>query len=119
MKKAIVASISAMVLVLPAGAMAQEPVKIGILVALDGVFADGGADGVRNVELAIKQASGMAGGKKIETVVAPTDTTPDTTVRQARKLIEQDEVDFIIGPAVRLRRHGDARLSPRRSRTRP
>jgi ABC-type branched-subunit amino acid transport system substrate-binding protein len=31
-------------------------------------------------------------------VVAPTDTTPDTTVRQARKLIEQDQVDFIIGP---------------------
>ncbi len=36
--------------------------------------------------------------KKIETVVAPTDTRPDTTIRQARKLIEQDKVDIIIGP---------------------
>jgi branched-chain amino acid transport system substrate-binding protein len=98
MRKAILASASAAALMLPAGAMAQEPIKIGILVALEGAFAAGGADGVRNVELAIQQAGGMAGGRPIETVVAPTDTTPDTTIRQARKLIEQDGVDFIIGP---------------------
>jgi ABC-type branched-subunit amino acid transport system substrate-binding protein len=98
MKKALIASVSAMALLLPAGAMAQEAVKFGILVALEGAFAAGGADGVRNVELAIQQAGGMAGGRPIEIVVAPTDTTPDTTIRQARKLIEQDGVDIIIGP---------------------
>ncbi|MDK3074627.1 ABC transporter substrate-binding protein [Sedimentitalea sp. JM2-8] len=99
MKKALIASVSVGALLLPAAAMAQDDtVKLGILVALEGAFAEGGADGVRNVELAIQQAGGMAGGKKIETVVAPTDTTPDTTVRQARKLIEQDGVDIILGP---------------------
>ena len=99
MKKALIASVSALAILLPSGAMAQEDtIKIGILVALEGAFAEGGADGVRNVELAIQQAGGMAGGKTIETVVAPTDTTPDTTVRQARKLIEQDGVDIILGP---------------------
>ncbi len=98
MKKAFIASVSATALLLPAGAMAQEPVKFGILVALEGAFAAGGADGVRNVELAIQQAGGTAGGRPIEIVVAPTDTTPDTTIRQARKLIEQDGVDIIIGP---------------------
>ncbi|KUF09404.1 ABC transporter substrate-binding protein [Pseudoponticoccus marisrubri] len=99
MKKALVASASALAIWLPAAAMAQDDtVKFGILVALEGAFAEGGADGVRNVELAIEQAGGMAGGRTIETVVAPTDTTPDTTVRQARKLIEQDGVDIILGP---------------------
>ncbi|MDP2084353.1 MAG: ABC transporter substrate-binding protein [Gemmobacter sp.] len=98
MRKWLVASVSAVALGLPGAALAQDTIKIGILVALEGAFAAGGADGVRNVELALKQAGGMAGGKKIETVVAPTDTTPDTTIRQARKLIEQDGVDFIIGP---------------------
>jgi branched-chain amino acid transport system substrate-binding protein len=98
MKKAFIASVSAMALLLPAGAMAQEPIKIGVLVALEGAFAAGGADGVRNVELAIEQAGGAAGGRPLQTIVAPTDTTPDTTIRQARKLIEQDGVDFIIGP---------------------
>ena len=99
MKKALIASVSTLAILLPSGAMSQEDtIKVGILVALEGAFAEGGADGVRNVELAIQQAGGMAGGKTIETVVAPTDTTPDTTVRQARKLIEQDGVDIILGP---------------------
>lgn len=99
MKKALIASVSTAALLLPSITMAQDDtVKFGILVALEGAFAEGGADGVRNVELAIQQAGGMAGGKKIEFVVAPTDTTPDTTVRQARKLIEQDGVDIILGP---------------------
>jgi len=78
--------------------MAEDTVKIGILIATEGAFAAGGADGIRNVELAIQQAGGTAGGKQIETVIAHTDTTPDTAVRQARRLIEQDGVDFIIGP---------------------
>lgn len=97
MKKVLFASVATCFL-LPAGAMAEDTIKIGILVALEGVFAAGGADGVRNVELAVEQAGGMAGGKKIELVVAPSDTTPDTAVRQARKLIEQDGVDIILGP---------------------
>ena len=79
-------------------AQAQPPIKIGILVALEGAFAAGGADSVRNVELALRQVRNMAGGRRIETIVAPSDTRPDTAVRQARKLIEQDQVDFIIGP---------------------
>ena len=98
MKRALIASISVAALLTPMGALAQDTIKLGILVALEGAFAAGGADGVRNVELALKEAGGMAGGKKIEFVVAPSDTTPDTAVRQARKLIEQDGVDIIIGP---------------------
>jgi len=98
MKKLLIGSASALAMILPQLALAQETIKIGILVATEGAFAEGGKDGIRNVELALKQVDYMAGGKKIETVVAPTDTTPDTTIRQARKLIEQDGVDFIIGP---------------------
>jgi branched-chain amino acid transport system substrate-binding protein len=96
--KRFIGAAAALALMLPTGAVAQDTIKVGILVALEGAFAAGGADGVRNVELALKLAGGMAGGKKIETVVAPTDTTPATTTRMARKLIEQDKVDIIIGP---------------------
>jgi branched-chain amino acid transport system substrate-binding protein len=67
---------------LPAGAMAQEPIKIGILVALEGAFAAGGADGVRNVELAIQQAGGMAGGGRSRRSSRP--PTPRPTPRSAR-----------------------------------
>ena len=45
--------------------------------------AEATAEAVRKVGQAIQQAGGMAGGRPIEIVVAPTDTTPDTTIRQA------------------------------------
>ncbi|MEL6210621.1 MAG: ABC transporter substrate-binding protein, partial [Pseudomonadota bacterium] len=99
MRKTFIVSAVAAAVAVPSGALAQDDtIKLGILVALEGAFAEGGADGVRNVELALQQADFMAGGKTIEFVVAPSDTTPDTAVRQARKLIEQDGVDIIIGP---------------------
>ena len=98
MKRFLTASVALGAIFAVSPAFAQETIKIGILVATEGAFAEGGQDGIRNVELALKQVNNMAGGKKVETVVAPTDTTPDTTIRQARKLIEQDKVDFIIGP---------------------
>lgn len=100
MRRTILAAFSAAAMMLPGAAMAQgsAPIRIGILVALEGAFAAGGADGVRNVELALKQINATVAGRRIETVVAPTDTRPDTTVRMARKLIEQDKVDIIIGP---------------------
>ncbi|MGE0847988.1 MAG: ABC transporter substrate-binding protein [Hyphomicrobiaceae bacterium] len=83
---------------MPGAAVAQDTIKVGILVALEGAFAAGGADGVRYVERALKLAGRTAGGKKIETVVAPSDMTPATATRMARKLIEQDKVDIILGP---------------------
>jgi ABC-type branched-subunit amino acid transport system substrate-binding protein len=98
MNRFLIAATAAAAIALPSAASAQETIKIGVLVALEGAFAEGGKDGVRGLELALKQANNMAGGKRIETVIAPTDTRPDTAVRQARKLIEQDRVDFIIGP---------------------
>jgi len=98
MKRFLIATVSTLALSLPAFAQSGDPIRIGILVALEGAFAAGGADGVRNVELALQQRNNMAGGRPIEIIVAPTDTTPDTAVRQARKLVEQDGVDIIVGP---------------------
>jgi ABC-type branched-subunit amino acid transport system substrate-binding protein len=98
MKKFLIATVSAMALSLPGLAEAQTPIRIGVLVALEGAFAAGGADGVRNMQMAVAERGGMAGGRPIELIIAPTDTTPDTVIRQARKLVEQDGVDFIIGP---------------------
>lgn len=98
MRKGLFATVSALAMALPGLALASDPIRIGVLVALEGAFAAGGADGVRNVELALKQRDNMGGGRPVEIVVAPTDTTPDTVIRQARRLIDQDQVDFIIGP---------------------
>ena len=40
----------------------------------------------------------MAGGREIEVIIGATDASPDSAVRAARKLVEQDKVDIVIGP---------------------
>jgi branched-chain amino acid transport system substrate-binding protein len=83
-----------------ATAWAQQapPVKIGLLATLEGPFAAGGADGMRGAELAIKQRGGVVAGRKIELIKASSDAKPDVAVNAARKLVEQDKVDILVGP---------------------
>src|SRR5690606_33070199 len=82
-----------------ASAWAQQgPVKIGLLATLEGPFAAGGADGMRGAELAIKERGGMVAGRKIEMIKASSDAKPDVAVNSARKLVEQDKVDILVGP---------------------
>lgn len=74
------------------------PIRIGLLVTQEGTFARAGTDGIRGFELALRKANEMAGGRAIEWVLGPTDATPDTALRVARRLVESDRVDIVIGP---------------------
>ncbi|WP_102107223.1 ABC transporter substrate-binding protein [Oceaniglobus roseus] len=102
MKRSLLGTISGLALVTAGAGMAfaqdGEPLKVGVLVTLEGTYAVPGEDGVRGIKLALDQADNMAGGRKIELTTVSTDTTPDTAVRSARKLVEQDGVDIVIGP---------------------
>jgi len=75
-----------------------QPVKIGLLATLEGPFAAGGADGMRGAELAVRQRGGAVAGRKIELVKASSNANPDVAVNAARKLVEQDKVDILVGP---------------------
>jgi branched-chain amino acid transport system substrate-binding protein len=79
-------------------AKAADKVKIGITATLEGTYTVLGEDGMRGYELAVKAHNGMAGGKQIETIVGSTDASPDSAVRAAKKLVEQDKVDVLISP---------------------
>ncbi|MEM9773360.1 MAG: ABC transporter substrate-binding protein [Chloroflexota bacterium] len=76
----------------------DDAVRIGALVALDGVFEGPGGDGVRGIEMAIAEFGGEVAGKPIELVLQRTNASYDLAYSSAEKLIEQDQVDFIIGP---------------------
>ena len=76
----------------------QTPVKIGVLATLEGPFAAGGAYGMRGAELAIRERGGTVAGRKIEMIKASSDAKPDVAVNAARKLVEQDNVDILVGP---------------------
>ncbi len=76
----------------------SETMKIGVLATLEGTYTVLGEDGVRGLKTALGQFKNMAGGKEIELVIQSTDTSPDSAVRGARKLVEQDGVEVVIGP---------------------
>lgn len=77
---------------------AQETLKMGALATLEGPFTVLGQDGIRGVELALKERNYMAGGKKIELIKGSSNGAPDSAVSATRKLVEQDKVQILIGP---------------------
>jgi len=82
-----------------AGAAAQaEPLKIGVLATLEGTYTVLGEDGVRGLKTALGEWNYTAGGREIELVIGATDASPDSAVRAARKVVEQDGVEIVIGP---------------------
>jgi len=82
----------------PQWARADDSIKVGLLATLEGAFTVLGQDGVRGAELAFKEANYTAGGKKIEVVKGSSDASPDSAVKAARKLVEQDGVKILLGP---------------------
>ncbi len=82
-------------LALPAAA---QDIKIGGLATLEGPFAVPGQDSMRGIELAIAEHKGMAGGRKIQLIKGSSNANPDVAVAAARKLVEQDKVEILIGP---------------------
>ncbi len=79
-------------------ANAADKIKIGVTGTLEGTYTVLGEDGMRGYELAVKAHNGKAGGKQIETIVGSTDASPDSAIRAAKKLVEQDKVDVLISP---------------------
>ncbi len=79
-------------------AAAEDTIKIGVLATLEGAFTVLGEDSMRGADLAFEQAGYMAGGKKIEVIKGSSDASPDSALRAARKLVEDDKVDILLGP---------------------
>jgi branched-chain amino acid transport system substrate-binding protein len=77
---------------------ADDTIKVGLLATLEGPFTVLGQDGVRGAELALKEANYKAGGKTIQIIKGSSDASPDSAVKAARKLVEQDGVAILIGP---------------------
>lgn len=80
------------------GASWAQEVKIGGLATLEGPFAVPGQDSMRGIEMAIAEHNGMAGGRKVVLVKGSSNADPNVAVNAARKLVEQDKVEILIGP---------------------
>ncbi|MFF5816245.1 substrate-binding domain-containing protein [Lysinibacillus capsici] len=75
-------------------------IKIGVLASLTGALESYGKQTQRGFDLGIEYATGgtmEANGKKIEIVYEDTETKPEVAVQKATKLLEDDQVDFLVG----------------------
>jgi len=75
-------------------------VKIGVLASLTGALESYGKQTQRGFDLGIEYATGgtmEVNGKKIEIVYEDTETKPEVAVQKATKLLEDDQVDFLVG----------------------
>ena len=98
MKFQLLVGASVAALLAAGSAQAADKLKIGVLATLEGTYTVLGEDGIRGVKTALAKFGNKAGGREIELIIGPTDASPDSAVRAARKLVEQDKVDFVVGP---------------------
>src|SRR5689334_16953066 len=83
---------------LPAGANAQDTIKIGVISAFSGQFADTSAQIDNGIKLYMKQHGDKVAGKKIEIIRKDTGgPNPDVAKRLAQELVVRDKVDILAG----------------------
>lgn len=78
----------------------KDPIKIGVLASTTGALESYGKQTLRGFELGLEYATEgtmEVAGRKIEFVVEDTETKPEVAVQKATKLLEEDEVDFLVG----------------------
>ena len=81
-------------------AASSTPIKIGVLASLTGALESYGKQTKNGFELGLEYATDgtmEVAGKKIEVVYEDTETKPEVAVQKATKLLEDDEVDFLVG----------------------
>lgn len=97
---------------LPAAAQAQGTVKIGVISAFSGQFADTSVQIDNGIKLYMKQHGDTVAGKKIEIIRKDTGgPNPDVAKRLAQELVVRDKVDILAGFSLTPEALGAASIS--------
>jgi branched-chain amino acid transport system substrate-binding protein len=81
-----------------APAIAQSaPIKVGVLAPLSGVYASLGANKLNGIKMLFNEKGMKVAGRTVELLVEDDEAKPQEGLRKARKLVEQDNVDILIG----------------------
>jgi branched-chain amino acid transport system substrate-binding protein len=79
-------------------AQSTAPIRLGSIATLEGPFAAGGQDANRAIQLALDEVNSTVAGRRIEWIRESSNAQADVALARARKLIEQDNVEIIVGP---------------------
>jgi branched-chain amino acid transport system substrate-binding protein len=78
-------------------ALAQQPLKIGLLMPYTGQFTDASAQMDDAIKLYVKQHGDTVAGRKLEFIRRDDGGSPDVSKRMARELVVNDNVDILAG----------------------
>lgn len=92
------AALAAASLAMAGAAVAQEKVKVGVVLSLSGPAAALGVQAKNGFELAVKDLGGRLGGREAEVIVVDDELKPDVALTKVKALLERDKVDFVVGP---------------------
>jgi branched-chain amino acid transport system substrate-binding protein len=79
-------------------AQAGKPVKLGVVLTLSGGLATQNEQDIAGMKLFFEQRDYQAGGRKIALIIEDDQGNPQVGRNKARKLVESDEVDMVVGP---------------------
>ncbi|MEW5783956.1 MAG: ABC transporter substrate-binding protein [Bacillota bacterium] len=81
----------------PTGDALKEPIKIGFLAPFTGTFAAPGTDMRDGFLLYLEEHEWVLGGHPVDLIVEDTAGNPGVALTKARKLVESDGVDILVG----------------------
>jgi len=79
---------------------AERPIKLGVMFVMSGKMGGYGKHGSQAVRLAMDEINARGGilGRQVEAIFEDTKMQVDLGARTANRFIDEDKVDFIIGP---------------------
>jgi branched-chain amino acid transport system substrate-binding protein len=80
------------------GQAPRPPIKVGLLLPYTGVIAINGQETSKGVEFYFTKIGNKAGGRETILIKEDDEAKPDVGLTKARKLVERDRVDVLIGP---------------------
>jgi branched-chain amino acid transport system substrate-binding protein len=81
----------------PGAAAAAEPIKVGFMAPLSGIFAQAGKDMLEGIKISFEQIGYQAAGRKIELIEEDDEGNPAVAQAKYRKLVTQDRIHVLTG----------------------
>ncbi len=97
-RTSLIAALALLAGIVAAHAEDTGKLKVGVLVTLSGPGAVLGQQVRDGFNLGLAERGGKLGGRATEVVVVDDELKPQLAADKARKLVESDKVDFVVGP---------------------
>src|SRR3954452_25286089 len=75
----------------------KDTIKVGGLVAQSGIYSSVGRDMENGIKLYLDEHDNKIGGHKVDLVTVDEGETPQSGVAGATRLVQQDQVDVLLG----------------------